>query len=181
MINKTTKPILFNTEDVKAILEGKKTQTSIVANLANVDCPNCEDYLVPYGWSTDMEVGYQCINEDCMYITSIKQESNYKIGVILYVEETFQTCECDICEVCNVLDGIIYKADYNSKGEHPDLYSCLEDEVYWESPVHMPKKYARIFLKVTKIRFEKSKNINNEDCIKDGFVFVYEFERIKGK
>ena len=30
MINKTIKPILFNTEDVKAILDGKKNKTARV-------------------------------------------------------------------------------------------------------------------------------------------------------
>lgn len=76
--------------------------------------------------------------------------------------------QCDICEVCNVLDGIVYKADYNNIGEHPDLYTCLEDEMYWKPSIHMPKKYARIFLKIINVRVEKLQDITRKDVLSEG-------------
>ncbi|MFV7791268.1 hypothetical protein ACNO6Z_10505 [Aliarcobacter lanthieri] len=161
---KDAKPIIFNTEMVKAILEGRKTQTRRVIKLKNNDLiftgfimsstAKGREGCCSFGLNREQDLEY------------VKQQ--YKVGDVLWVRETFQTCGCDICEVCNALDGIVYKADYNSKGEHPDLYTCLEDEMYWKPPIRMPKKYARIFLKVTNIRVERLQDISILDAIKEG-------------
>ena len=192
------KPILFNTEMVKAILDGRKTQTRRIAKLENIDCPYCEDYLVPYGWANDMEIGYQCINEDCMHTTSINQKPKYKASDILYVRETWNYDEQN--------NKPYYKADF-------DLGSANALGMIWKPSIHMPKKYARIFLKVTNVRVERLQDITRKDVLSEGirehavnqfhphtclfetlwnsttkkgykwednpYVFVYEFERIE--
>ena len=147
------KPIIFNTEMVKAILEGRRTQFR----------------LPTFHQEKEAMEHILKVQEDKPHQIII---SKYKVGDILYVKETFQTCECDICEVCNVLDGIVYKADYNSKGEHPDLYTCLEDEMHWKPSIYMTKKYARIFLKVTNVRAERLQDIEFCDVFKEGIELI---------
>lgn len=169
MINKTIKPILFNTEDVKAILDGKKNKTTRVAKLATVDCPNCEEYLVPYGWVNGMEVGYQCIDEDCMHITSIKQVAKYEIGDILYIREKsyFVDCDCQSPWQCSPQGW--YATDEVS-------YSDIRCSVKTIPSIHMRKEHARVFLKVTNVKFERLQDIGNKDL---KFVFVHEFEKVE--
>lgn len=192
------KPILFNTEMVKAILEGRKTQTRRISKLENIDCPYCEDYLVPYGWANDMEIGYQCINEDCMHTTSINQKPKYKASDILYVRETWNYDDQD--------NKPYYRVDF-------DINSANALGMIWKPSIHMPKKYARIFLKVTNVRVERLQDITRKDVLSEGirehavnqfhphtclfetlwnsttkkgykwednpYVFVYEFERVE--
>lgn len=148
------KPILFNTKMVKAILDGRKTQTRRIAKLENIDCPYCEDYLVPYGWTNDMEIGYQCINEDCMHITSINQKPKYKVGDILYVKETFAVKE----------NGrILYKADYE---DGFDIKYHWRTE--WSKSIHLKQKDVRIFLKVTNVIVERLQDMKIEDFLDEG-------------
>lgn len=175
----TEKPILFNTEMVKAILDGRKTQTRrVIGNRFRITefIPfNEEEKQEGYRFSIIDEKTNSKYDTVSLDFFTTYGFSNYKVGDILYVRETFQTCECDICEVCNVLDGIVYKADYNIKGEHPDLYTCLEDEMYWKPSIFMPKKYARIFLKVTNVKVERLQDISLEDMLKEGINHIQSY------
>lgn len=169
------KPILFNTEMVKAIFDGRKTQTRRVVGsrfrITGFLPFNDEEKQNGYRFSILDEKTNSKYDTASLEFFTAYGFSKYKAGDILWVRETFQTCECGFCEVCNVLDGIVYKADYNSKGEHSDLYSCLEDEVYWKPSIHMPKKYARIFLKVTNVRVERLQDIKYSDIEKEGIKY----------
>ena len=160
------KPIIFNTEMVKAILESRKTSFRLPIKLKD-NSLICTGYIFS---STDRK------RNDCYSFGKNKEcdmeyvKPKYKVDDILYVKETFQTCECGFCEICQVLDGIVFKADYNNKGEHPDLYSCHEDETYWKPSIHLKQKDARIFLKVINVRVERLQDISEDDLEKEGIV-----------
>jgi hypothetical protein len=117
------KPILFNTEMVKAILERRKTTTRRIIKL-----PKC---------------GY-------FEIEPPRVKEPYIVGDILYVRETW-----------SILDGrYIYKADDPSPaGWH---------QTSWHPSIHMPKKAARLFLRVTNVRVARLQDISNEDIINEG-------------
>ena len=201
----SSKPILFNAEMVKAILDGRKTQTRRVIPLKNNDliftgfvvsstAKNREGYCA-FGKNKEQDLEF------------IKPK--YKVGDVLYVRETFNTFS-NITMDNEV--GVIYKAD-NKEVILPCNrdYECeyvFNDK--WKPSIHMPKKYARIFLKVTNVRVERLQDITFDDIekygikfnlkingknkfkilwnstAKDGYkwednpyVFVYEFERIE--
>lgn len=160
------KSIIFNTEMVQATLNGTKTLMRRVEEVKEIDCPNCEEYLIPYGYVDNQEIGYQCVDEECQHIDSIPNNLKYKVDDILYVKETFFKCTCGECEVCRSSNGLIYKADFLEDGTHPDFYTCHLDEIKLSPSLFMKKVDARLFLKVTKIRLEK-------------LVAVYEFEKVE--
>lgn len=140
------KPILFNTDMVRAILSGKKTQTRRIV----------KGYL-----KKDLEIdtdGHTVIgiyNQDDGYVHPILDYAPYIPGDILYVRETF-----GYGYYAAFGQKTFYKADYpNGK---PDFV------VKWRPAIHMPKEAARIFLCVTNVRVERLQSIPHEDLRKEG-------------
>ena len=86
MINKTIKPILFNTEDVKAILDGKKNKTARVFSKTQL---KYFDYAQKLGEMSSLDNLHE---DDFAYIL---QFSQYKVGDILYVREKSYFVDCD--------------------------------------------------------------------------------------
>lgn len=141
----TARPILFNTEMVRAILDGRKTVTRRVIK-----------QYVP----EDAKFGYTAFTPDgCISARGIYADGYgekfyrlpYHPGDCLYVRETFA--------VVGEKDGHCeygYKADNN--------WSVPA----WKPSIHMPKEAARIFLRVTNIRVERLQEIEKDRLIKEG-------------
>jgi len=144
------RPIIFSTEMVRAILDGRKTQTRR---------PIRPQPVIPFGAIKvkphDLENGkYGFFDEDRDYICP------YRPGDILWVRET-----CAISRVDT--DGaplsdrlVIYKAD-----GYPDGW---ESGYIQRSPIFMPKWASRIKLEVTDVRVERIQEISSEDIHKEG-------------
>lgn len=156
------KPILFNTEMVRALLEGRKTVTRRVMK------PQPKgDGSTPEPLST--RPGYwNAWGDDCVY------RQPYLPGDILRVRETWQFIPCIDCRLyengrCNDLpvtydDGdsigegcFVYRADY------PET-----DRISWRPSIHMPREAARIFLRVTDVRVERLQAITAEGALDEG-------------
>lgn len=161
------KPILFNTEMVKAILEGRKTCTRrIVKNkYENADIDWFEN---KYGKrlayiQNDAPAPKKNQNGTTTHSLVACEEIKkpYEVGDILYVRETWQEwsndmCTCYECYGCNH-GKYIHKAGYEN-----------DEGMKWRPSIHMPKEAARIFLKVTSIRAERIQDITEEDAINEG-------------
>lgn len=144
------KPILFNTEMVRAILEGRKSCTRRVLKQPFEVHPN--------GYITKPR-GTERL---CPYIPP------YQPGDILYVRET---CFYD-GQKYNDGQKYIYRADY----PWPDgKWYCDDKEIKmkWRPSIHMPKEAARIFLKVTNVRVEKLQNITSKEICSEGVEVEY--------
>ncbi len=159
------KPILFNTEMVRAILDGRKTVTRRVVKPQP---------------PKEIRGTYECMDDGNFQLKVAPYESiyDYEIkplycpGDILYVRESWAKmccfdCTHDDCETnidrlgltipCN--DGVyIYKAT--------DL---VNTKPKWRPSIHMPKEAARIFLRVTGVRVERLQDITEEQAEKEGF------------
>lgn len=159
MIN-NTKPIIFNTEMVKAIiLDRRKTQTRSPIKL-NIKKDNKTNSLNGAVFTIDNKLYFEH--------NLIENFSKYKTGDVCYVRETFYP-------LYNDEDSCVYKADYPLHWTAVDaVYGDIETDTetekrtVWKPSIHMPKKYARIFLKVTNVRVERLKDISDDDCIKEG-------------
>ena len=171
------KPILFNTEMVKAILDGRKTVTRRVAKHIHpsvyCQCEYCFDHeFIRDDFADGIYTGYVCCK--CGYGVS-SPHSRYPVGTsfirplcqpgdILYVRETWNTT--DDC-------GLF--PPWPSTGTH---YMYLADapdspeakEARWRPSIHMPKEAARIFLRVTNVRVEQLWDITAEECVREGIL-----------
>nr|DAZ64879.1 MAG TPA: ASCH domain protein [Caudoviricetes sp.] len=143
------KPILFNTEMVRAILDGRKTCTRRLVK------PQPDEKLTfPLGFVTDStekkEVG--CfgfgINEYGGFIQYAKLP--YQPGDILYVRETWKKAP----------NGYYYYEDWQKDD--------IADVTKWKPSIHMPKEAARIWLKVTDVRVERLQDMTDDDAEAEG-------------
>ena len=140
----SVKPILFNTDMVRAILDGRKSCTRRIIK--------------------PQPQGYFEVSEEPLYIydTDGKQGKitpPYQLGDILYVRETW----------CKGLERYIYRADYSDT----EKFYCngKEIEIKWHPSIHMPKEAARIWLKVTDVRVERLQEMWASDASKEGIYF----------
>lgn len=125
------KPMLMNTEMVKAILAGRKTQTRRLVkerHLRVLDSPYHKEHS---------EVPDKVLLEKLC-------ESPYQSDDVLYVRETW--CKGSLN---GGAEQYFYRADDND-------FHCK-----WRPSIHMPKEAARIFLRVTNVRVERLKYIED--------------------
>lgn len=166
------KPILFNTDMVRAILDGRKTVTR------RRPSKRIEDKWFDYTeWVTAVETpGSTSLTEKEFY----EEYLPYHPGDILYVRETWGITNLNYDEKVGY---IVYKASENEKYEgcravklpedkFEKLYdSMAENNPDWRPSIHMPKEAARIFLKVKDVRVERLQEITEEQVYEEGFRF----------
>lgn len=157
------KPILFNTEMVRAILDGRKSCTRRIVK------PEPQ--------------GYFEVNENPVYIYDMDWNQGritppYQPGDILYVRETFAWQPCWDCGMDAEQGGCENEAERRLHDKKKE-YGCYmyrascEDNEYpsadtWHPSIHMKKDIARIWLKVTDVRVERLQEMKPVDVIKEG-------------
>lgn len=147
------KPILFNTQMVQAIQNGKKTMTRRVIKPRS---KNAYGFFIVTNVSDGTFAGVYDYDEDENAFDNPQKEP-YKVGDILYVRETWKQATCDPAGGGYALtDTYLYKVD-----EETDSTILAEDK--WHPSIHMPKEAARIFLRVTNVRIEKLQDIITDD------------------
>jgi hypothetical protein len=182
------RPIIFTGENVRAILDGRKTQTRrIIKDSCLQQAPF--DEISPI-----MNKKPYCKNGEWFYELQATVDScdRYKIkcpyGVVgdrLWVRETWR------CTGGGDLRNIIYRADGDSAMSYcgiddgrtgilhvPEPHWAEWDRlVYktnrgcnWRSPIHMFKWAARLWLEITGIRVERVRNITDEDAKAEGVI-----------
>lgn len=150
-------PILFNTEMVRAILDGRKSCTRrIVKGFIPNDAVWGYTAFTPKG----------CISCRGTFADGYG-EKFFKLPCepsdILYVRETF---------IQAAAHTFWYKADDKS---------WMSKDLLWKPSIHMPKKAARIWLKVTDVRVERLQDIMedepgpNNQVVKEGFNYGCDF------
>lgn len=159
------KPILFNTEMVRAILDGRKTCTRRI-------CKDANEYTVP-----DMEFynadkrTYAVHNfadkEHMEQLSTAERTCPICPGDILYVRETVWQKIGYYLDI----DGETKPSWYN---EFKYVASDEKPETGWNyswakrPSIHMPKEAARIWLKVTDVRVERLQDITPNGAESEG-------------
>lgn len=180
---KVAKPILFNTEMVKAILEGGKTCTRRVLK------PQPQGYIdFNNEFPAPAYIDTFAANGEHRRILARYQPCDY-----LYVRETWRVGAWDVHRQLMAFDykdgtcgEMVYIRDR-------DMFLRLVDQVRedarkagceyngvdfvwekgkspckWHPSIHMPKEAARIFLRIMQVRVERLKNIDGQDVLKEG-------------
>ena len=164
------KPMLFNTQMVRAILAGKKTMTRRLitpqpqARLCYIFAgKNFGKWHYPpkyaQGWGKAFQIPTNISLEE--------REKNWNppahAGDILWVRETWKTTEkCGLYPDWPIEGSphYIYKAD--------DLDCDATKFARWYPSIHMPKAAARIFLRVQSVSCQRIQEITTEECVREG-------------
>lgn len=140
--------ILFNTEMVRAILDGRKV---------------CTRRIVKGYIPKDAQFGYTAFTPDgaisCRGLFETTGRPGYgekffklpyQPGDILYVRETWKKAP----------NGYYYYEDWQRND--------IADVTKWKPSIHMPKEAARIWLKVTDVRVERLQEITENGAKAEG-------------
>ena len=184
------KSIIFNTEMVKAVLDGRKTQFRLPVKIKNKLTRDwAENTGVEWIKEQNEEKYRYAIRErnggwaEYDLKTFIETYSKHKVGDILYVKEKFQLGN-DIRDTQNIpLHNDIEILYYESEINHHNLNNKnFAKIIKWKPSAHLKQKDARISLKVTNVRVERLDNygldVREEGIREDGFyTFSVDSER----
>lgn len=158
-------PILFNTEMVRAIMDGRKSctrrivkpqpQSRLCYTFAGSDCGT---------WGYPSKTAHESWGDKYRLPDGITDEElkrrwkpPYRVDDILYVRETWSE---------GYEDGTyIYRA-YDKLADLPTFKES--SKLIYHPSIHMPKEAARIWLKVTGVRVERLQDIDGKGCVKEG-------------
>jgi hypothetical protein len=159
------RPILFSSEMVRALLDGRKTQTRRVANVTSENCP--PGMITPLAGfvprSPESHVSY------CPYGA---------VGDRLWVRETWTIKnwtdrECAQMGFANapqhpseVYLGVPTRAVHHASWQ-PEFDAPYGPE-RWRPSIHMPRWASRITLEITGVRVERVQAITEDDAIAEG-------------
>ena len=152
------KPILFNTEMVRSILDGRKTVTrrAIKPQPKSKLCYTfAGSHKKDIGrWEYPSKTAHEFWGEEFKLTDDIAEEElkkkwnpPYHADDILYVRETWAQAAAHT---------FFYRADKTIQN------------ILWRPSIHMPKEAARIFLKVTNVRVERLQDIDDDQAKEEG-------------
>lgn len=154
------RPIIFNTENVRTILSGRKTQTRRVIKPQPPDshtrrcaCTGRTHFYRATDFTPDMFTVQWLYNQHDR----------------LWVRETWKTYSTVIASAINYkADDTIIEKDYPfPKYDWPWI---LKHTNKWCSPFFMPRWASRLTLEILNIRIERLQEITMKDCLAEGFV-----------
>lgn len=141
------KPILFNSEMVRAILDGRKDATRrIVKGFIPDDAVWGYTAFTPKGYISCRGTFADGYGEKFFKLPC-------EPGDILYVRETWK----------KALNGYYYYEAWQRND--------IADVTKWKPSIRMPKEAARIWLKVTNVRVERLQEITDEQAKREGIQY----------
>lgn len=172
------RPILFNTEMVKAILDGRKTQTRRVMRRQ----PDAVERFHRGETTTNTDAqhailrcynnpkGFKSCNSGWSASATYKTPfSEFNVGDHLWVRESFMDLTGTGVEHRDS-NGKLQRYAYMEncpRGSHSDE-TRKEFGLKWKPSIHMPRSASRILLEITKIRVECLTSISVEDALAEG-------------
>ena len=156
------RPIIFNSEMVKAILDGRKTQTRrVMKSQPRPSESRLGDYWFPckkmetmvhvseFNPATSRYPDSQDVFSECCPFGAI--------GDRLWVRETFALGLCTESTLA-----------YNATHKPEDLEDGWFEKIKWTPSIHMPRWASRINLEITNVRVERLNAISEEDALAEG-------------
>lgn len=158
----TERGMIFNAEMVRALLDGRKTQTrrpvKFPVHDKNLGCELAGNEL-----AGELSAGN--------YLNS----AFGKPGDRIWVRETFQGPLFNYEQMDEYLeDSSKFEkpefCQYAADGGHRPEYQDADDNLRhgWRPSIHMPRWASRILLEITNVRVERLKSISDGDAIREG-------------
>lgn len=165
-------PIIFSTDMVEAILAGKKRATRrVIKNperLQGLMLWGEEPAWCPYGGPGDLLYVRETWRVGAWNLDDMEIAVDYLAGN--YARREWLTCDEKIVD--RLIDQSIEDAE-KALGKRPHNYHEFdwepgESPCRWRRSIHMPKAFARIWLRVEDVRAERLQEITQEGAILEG-------------
>ncbi len=164
--------ILFKPDMIKAIVEGRKTQTRRLSGLKEINqepdkwrliyspVPNKPDYF-------EQGKTGKFIFCEFEHFTEKRVRPHYQVGKVVYIKEAWvepfnRTTDKDS-------ETPLYKADIDPSFQH---------SYKWHTPLFMPAWAARYFIQFTDVRAERLQEISLSDIYDEGGDVIPSYDRI---
>jgi hypothetical protein len=144
------KPILFNTDMVRAILDGSKTQTR--RPVKHQPAPNWDEAVHVQGHT------FRFQQSSDVYFGGYTK-CPLSVGDVLWVRETWSDFWMREDTHDRRLQRVHYRASWDG---------TLADDPPWRPSIHMPKWACRLRLRVTRVWAERVQDISEEDALAEG-------------
>ncbi|QLA04751.1 hypothetical protein [Enterobacter sp. DSM 30060] len=170
--------MIFNSEMVRAILDGRKTQTRRIMKIQPehsglglrlvTDSKNGSDDG-KYFWSSSDACGLKARSKSFTCPFGV-------VGDRIWVRETFQGPLFDYEQMESYLeDSSKFEkpefCQYAADGKPAPEYYDADDNLRhgWRPSIHMPRWASRILLEITDVRVERLASVSDEDAGKEGY------------
>ena len=159
------RPILFNAEMVRAILDGRKTQTRRVMKVQPaIENPKLSKVISTTGDKKELDKLHWVNLTDCGYGVKDSDERYFtcpygEVGDRLWVRETF----IPMPDRQPIPKPSKAKAFYRATDNVPIWASSK-----WSPSIHMPRWASRILLEITDVCVERLQDISEADAQKEG-------------
>lgn len=169
--------MIFNAEMVRALLDGRKTQTRRIVKGTDGAVKFCKE------WDINGEEIFVVLGEkDRTGMNPVLGAISCPFGAVgdrIWVRETFQgplfdydlmDSYCKDPTPFEKPEFCVYKADGVPA---PEFYDA-DDELHccWRPSIHMPRWASRILLEITDVRVERLNSISEEDAGREGYPAV---------
>ncbi|MFK3702077.1 hypothetical protein ACI2JW_18165 [Serratia ureilytica] len=172
------RPVIFNGEMVRAIIDGRKTQTRRVMKVQP------SEHFHPMNMALELDYSARWYTPGVVdkdgYLQPAKnqifgvagEDEGYAcpfgaVGELLWVRETFMDLTgTGIEATTGKFEGFAYRAD-TPAGSYGDEVR-KEYGLKWTPSLHMPRKACRILLEITAVRVEHLNDISEEDARAEG-------------
>lgn len=167
------RPILFSTPMVRAILNGRKSQTRRVITTGTAVCDSARISDLDF-FSEHVRHDSSARNDVYLHVPHINNgESVHRVcprvcvGDVLWVRETWAhdaptLAACRQRREDGLQGGLPYGPYFRADAVHQNT------GLRWRPSIHMPQWAARIWLRVTDVRIERLQEISEEDAEAEG-------------
>lgn len=158
--------MIFNAEMVRAILDGRKTQTRRIMKPQPEPCPRGGHWWSSNVFKTMLHVEEEMQNGKGGWAGLVGDACPFgDVGERIWVRETFGFELRTVGGAPH--EQLVYRA---SKPDAVRLYDCNGKPypMKWTPSLHMRRKYSRITLEITGVRVERLNDISDGDAINEG-------------
>ncbi|WP_440482501.1 hypothetical protein [Serratia marcescens] len=162
------RPVIFNGEMVRAILDGRKTKTRRVMKPQPDPCHRGGHWWPSNAFKAMLHIEEQMQNGQGGWKGLAGDACPLgQVGDRLWVRETFMDLTgTGIEATTGKFEGFAYRAD-TPAGSYGDEVR-KEYGLKWTPSLHMPRKACRILLEITAVRVERLNDISEEDAKAEG-------------
>lgn len=164
------RPLIFSDEMVRAIIDGRKTQTRRICRCQDIGVATPPDRRLkgPIGSRAHALHGEWSESERQFWLETMCERG--KIGNRFWIREAWGYFGGEEYIYQREQSAVMYRATWLTDSRRPVSHSGVTPlgDRKWRTPVFMPRWASRLTIELTEIRIERVQDISDADAIAEG-------------